>query len=214
MRRKVIAFIGTDGSGKTTIMNAVLPHLEALLACRFRIQHLKPDLLPPLGQLRGVKHESGYICTDPHGSRPSGFIGSLVRLIYLTMDYVLGYWFRVRRVVRRLDCAGWVFDRYAYDMLIDPVRFRIRLPLSVIRWALRIIPKPDVVICLGGDPAKIHARKPETSEQEVARQVSVLRRFCAADKRMHWIDTTCALESSVKETLDILKRVCVHHETA
>ena len=40
------------------------------------------------------------------------------------------------------------------------------------------IPKPDIILCLGGDPEKIYNRKPETSLEEVTRQTSALKDFC------------------------------------
>lgn len=195
-RKLIIAFLGTDGSGKTTIMQMVLPDLEKRIGRKFIIHHLKPDLLPPLGRLRGVNHEAGWVCTNPHGSKPSGFLGSCFRLAYLTLDYVLGYWFKVRPKIKSPDVAGWIFDRYAYDMLIDPRRFRLKLPHWMIKMALAVIPKPDVVVCLGGDAEKIHTRKPETPTEEVVRQVAELKRFCAGNNRAVWIDTTTSIEAS------------------
>lgn len=207
-RKPIIAFLGTDGSGKTTIMQAVLPSLEKRIGRRFIIHHLKPDLLPPLGRLRGIKHDTGWVCTNPHGSKPSGFIGSCFRLIYLMLDYVLGYWFKVRSNIRSSDVAGWIFDRYAYDMLIDPHRFRLKLPQWVVRMALAIIPNPDVVLCLGGDAEKIHARKPETSLEEVQRQVSELKKFCDGNNRAVWIDTTTSIEASCEAAMTAIVGIC------
>lgn len=207
-RKSIIAFVGTDGSGKTTVMNAVLPELEKSIGAKFIVHHLKPDFLPPLGRFRGVKHEEGYVCTNPHGSKPSGCVGSLIRLVYLTLDYILGYWLKVCPAIRDKSCAGWIFDRYAYDILIDPLRFRIKLPTFLIRCALSIVPKPDIIICLGGDPLIIHARKPETSADEVARQVGLLRHLCDESTRMHWVDTTTTVEQTVDQVCELL----INHE--
>ena len=206
-RKPIIAFCGTDGSGKTTIMRAVLPDLEKHVGKRFIIHHLKPDLLPPLGRLRGVRHDAGWVCTNPHGSKPSGFLGSCFRLAYLTLDYVLGYWFKVRPKTKSSDVAGWIFDRYAYDMLIDPRRFRLKLPQWVVKMALVVIPNPDVVVCLGGDAEKIHARKPETSLEEVQRQVAELKCFCAGNKRAVWIDTTTSIAASCNAAMAVIGKL-------
>lgn len=197
MRGKFIVVLGTDGAGKSTIISGLMPKLEEMFPLGVVVKHLKPDFLPPLGRFRGVKHEAGYVCRDPHGSRPSGKIGSLARICYLTLDYILGYWLKVRRHLTKSDGACWLFDRYAYDMLLDPLRFRISLPAWTIRFFLRIIPKPDMVLCLGGDPVAIDRRKPEIGLEEVSRQVEALRRLCEGLRNMHWIDTTLPLEQSL-----------------
>ena len=205
MKKPFIAVLGTDGSGKSTILNAVVPKIEAETGKRVVVHHLKPDFLPPLGRFRGVKHEPGYVCVNPHGSRPSGFLGSLFRLTYLSCDYILGYWFKVRSALRCGDIACWIFDRYAYDMLLDPLRFRIRLPVWIIRFALVFIPKPDVVLCLGGDPAKIYARKPETTLADVERQVSSLKSLCRTVHQGIWVDTTGTIEDSISAAFSALQ---------
>ena len=196
MRKRFIAVLGTDGSGKSTLLNAIVPQLEKRTAKRVVVHHLKPDFLPPLGRFRGVKHEPGYVCVNPHGSKPSGILGSLFRLTYLSCDYVLGYWFKVRPTLRQDNVAYWIFDRYAYDILIDPLRFRIKLPKRIIRFYLKFLPKSDMILCLGGDAEKIHARKPETSLEEVQRQVAELKKFCDGNNRAVWIDTTTSIEDS------------------
>ena len=191
-----IAILGTDGSGKTTLLNKVMPVLGLCFHKSVRVQHLKPDLLPSLGRLRGVKNEPGYVCRDPHVSKPSGFIGSLTRLTYLTTDYILGYWLKVRLHIAKLPVGLWIFDRYAYDILLDSRRFRIRLPRWIIKAYLFFVPKPDLIVCLGGDPEKIYARKPETSLEEVSRQVETLKRFVDQNHNAIWVDTTTTLDES------------------
>lgn len=201
----IIAFMGADGAGKTTVMNAVLPILEMRYRLRFKVQHLKPDFLPILGKLRGVKHERGYVCVNPHGSRPSGFMGSLFRLTYLVCDYVFGYWFKVRPTLRSKEVSCWVFDRYAYDILIDPLRFRIKLPRWIIRLYLKMVPRPNIVLCLGGDPEKIFARKPETSLTEVKRQMIELENLSAGLTNVRMIDTTVSIEDTVEAAMKALE---------
>ena len=193
---KMIAVMGTDGSGKTTVLNSISPVLKAMTHGKLVIHHLKPDLLPPLGRFRGVKCEKGHVCTTPHASNPSGFVGSLVRISYLMCDYILGYWFKVRIRLARTPITYWIFDRYAYDILIDSRRFRIKLPEKIIRFFLFFVPAPDLILCLGGDPEKIYARKPETSLEEVRRQVAALKKFCADNNKAVWIDTTKSVDES------------------
>lgn len=200
-RGRMIVVLGTDGSGKSTLLNAMLPVLNAACHNQIIIHHLKPDLIPALGRLRGVKYKPGMVCTTPHASKPSGLIGSIIRITYLTIDYVFGYWVKVRQHIAKIPTGIWIFDRYAYDMLLDPRRFRINLPHWIIKVYLMFIPKPDLILCLGGDPEKIYARKPETSLKEVTRQIVALKDFCENNKCAVWIDTTGDVEESKNAAL-------------
>jgi thymidylate kinase len=201
----MIAVLGTDGSGKSTLLDAIIPIVEKKMFGKVVVHHLRPDLLPPLGRFRGVKHEPGYVCVNPHGSKPSGFAGSLFRLTYLVCDYILGYWFKVRPMLRRKEIACWVFDRYAYDILIDPLRFRIKLPIWIIRLYLKIVPRPNFVLCLGGDPEKIFARKPETSLEEVSRQMIELEKLSEGLPNARMIDTTVSIEDTIAAAMNALE---------
>ena len=205
---RMIAVLGTDGAGKSTILNEIQPVLKSMTHGRITVHHLKPDLFPPLGRFRGVKYEPGHICTNPHGSKPSGKIGSLIRISYLMCDYILGYWLKIRLQLAKIPAGLWVFDRYAYDMLIDPRRFRISLPTWIVRLFVFFAPRPDLTICLGGDPAKLYARKPETSLEEVKRQVYALKDFCGGRKATVWIDTDGLIKESANKTMtSILERL-------
>ena len=201
---KMIAVMGTDGSGKTTILNKILPAIRVMNHGSTIIHHLKPDLLPPLGRFRGVKHELGHVCTTPHASRPSGFAGSIVRISYLLCDYILGYWLKVRKLLAKTPIAYWIFDRYAYDLIIDQRRFRIKLPQWIVKVFVFFVPRPDLILCLGGDAEIIYARKPETSLEEVQRQIDSLKKFCNGNKRAVWIDTTKSVGESVDTAMNAI----------
>ena len=92
----LIAVLGVDGAGKSTIIRSIQPLLDSATHNANFIKHLRPGLLPPLARLKGkTKVQVGPVL-KPHDSIPSGFIGSLFRLSYLTLDYILGYWFLIR----------------------------------------------------------------------------------------------------------------------
>ncbi|OPL16296.1 MAG: hypothetical protein AVO38_08065 [delta proteobacterium ML8_D] len=48
-----VAFIGTDGSGKSTIIEGIRPPLEAALHASLRYEHMRPNLFPSLSRLLG-----------------------------------------------------------------------------------------------------------------------------------------------------------------
>lgn len=192
----VLAILGVDGAGKSTVINAILPALNSATHNAVVYRHLRPALLPPLARLRGSKNlpPSGPVL-EPHGSTPSGKFGSLFRLAYLTLDYLAGYWFWTRLNISKQPTVV-IFDRYAYDMALDPRRFRIGVSSRVTGWFVSLTPKPDLIICLQGNPEVIAARKRELSIEETRRQVDALREFASREPRAVMISTDTSIEDS------------------
>lgn len=198
----VIAVLGTDGSGKSTIINAITPWLDECFHHGVVYNHLRPNAIPDLGVVLGKKEapkkgETPKVNDNPHGLKPSGFVGSLIRWSYYMIDYTFGYLKKVWPKVHTKSNV-FIFDRYYYDYYIDQHRLRTSLSHWVLRIGECFVPTPDLTLCLGGDPAKIYERKPETSLEEVTRQTEALRHFCAKRKRAVWIDTTLQPEESIQ----------------
>jgi thymidylate kinase len=199
----VLAILGVDGAGKSTVIDAILPALNAATHNAVVIRHLRPMLLPPLARLRGNKTVALGPVPEPHGSQPSGKWGSLFRLVYLTLDYMLGYWLQTRPRIAKQPTVV-LFDRYAYDMALDPRRFRIGLPGRVAGWFAALAPKPDVIICLHGRPDVIAARKRELSVEETRRQVEALREFARTEPRARLISTDGSIDETRDQVLQVL----------
>lgn len=197
----VIALIGTDGSGKSTIIDSITPILNEAFHNGVEYYHLRPHWLPDIGVLLGKRdEEEGGIASNPHGAEPSGLMMSLIRWCYYLLDYSFGY-FRKIWFVKHTKAHVALFDRYYYDYYIDPHRLGVRLPKWIVRAGECIVPKPDIILCLGGKPELIYERKPETSFEEVKRQMAEMRLFCAYHHRAVWIDTTQTVEQSVKDAM-------------
>ena len=205
----VIAILGVDGAGKSTVINSMLPALNAATHNSVVVQHLRPTVLPPLARLLRGKKSVDEVQMPPHGASPSGFVGSLVRAAYLTLDYILGYWVWTRVKIARYPTVV-IFDRYAYDLAIDPHRFRIRLGASVTRWFVALVPKPDIVFCLHGNPDIIASRKNELSVAETRRQLDALEDFVRREPNAVLVSCDKDPESTVAhvmaETLSYLQK--------
>jgi len=199
----VIAILGVDGVGKSTLIDAIKPVLDKATNNALFVQHLRPSLLPPLARLKGKKavHEGPVL--EPHASPPSGIIGSLIRLVYLTLDYILGYWVKIRPKIAKQP-AIVLFDRYAYDMAIDPLRFRIGLSGKVVEWFTRLAPKPDLIICLYASPEVIASRKQELPLEETRRQVKALRAFARKEPRAVLISNEGSIDEVRERVLQTL----------
>ena len=201
-----IAFLGTDGSGKSTIIEEITPTLKQAFHKAVYYEHMRPNKFPSIAGLFGRKEEFSAPVTNPHGSSSSGFFGSLLRWLYYTLDYTFGFYLKVwpKKAIR--SCV-WIFDRYYYDFLIDPKRGRIKLPKWILKVGQFIIPEPDIILCLGTDAASIHKRKPELTLQEVERQVIELKSFCNSHKRAVWIYTGKDINISANDALDTIIRM-------
>lgn len=202
---KLVAVLGVDGSGKSSLLEALRQPLEDATHRRLEIRHLRPGLLPPLGRLRGRSESAGT--TPPHALPPSGTLLSLVRLAWLLADYILGYWIRVRPSLARQPNVV-LFDRYACDLRIDPGRFRIRLPAFVLRMAVRVVPRPDLVVCLVASPDVVLARKTELGAEEILRQTAALRSLVADTREAVIVDADPPLGEVRDSVLTVLQNLC------
>lgn len=202
-----IVVLGVDGAGKTTVINALVPNLQTV-GFTVEQRHLRPGWLPPLGRLfRRQGRTDNEVVTNPHASQPSGAIGSMIRLLYLMLDYSLGYWRLVRPHLYKQPIC-YLFDRYFFDLAMDPLRFRIKLPKSILRIAIRCLPQPDLIMCLYAKPDVIAARKPELSVDEIARQYQCLREIAKFRENAIWIETEEDLEDSVQKCLSCILQEC------
>lgn len=201
----VVAILGPDGSGKSTIIKAIAPVIEAASHTPLAIRHLRPTLLPSLGSIArlGQKSDTPATATDPHGSAPAGAIGSLARLIWLWIDYVFGYLAVVRPKIAKAPVV-FLFDRYADDLAIDPRRFRIGRFGGLARLMPKFVPRPDLVIVLFAEPELIHSRKPELPLAEIERQNQALRNWVAKRKEAILIDTSGSIEEAQDKVLEAI----------
>ena len=120
---------------------------------------------------------------DPHAGRPYAAYISIIKLAYLWLDYVLGYWLVL---VHDLAKDGMViFDRYYDDLLVDPRRYRYGGPMWLARLVSHLIPRPHLAILFDAPPNVIHTRKQEVDLDETVRQCNeykaLVRRLPAAE---------------------------------
>lgn len=172
-RGRLVAFLGTDGTGKSALLAGVRAAVErAYGSAGVAAFHLRPGLLPQLNALlhRGRTTYSLADMDRPHRAAPSGRLVSALRAAYYVADYVVGGWLRVRPLRRRPTIV--VFDRYAYDYLVDPLRSRIRLGAPFVHRLVALCPSPDRVVVCTAPFEVVRARKQELDEAETARQLA------------------------------------------
>ena len=142
----IISFLGTDGSGKTTLIKKLIKKLKSN-NYRIRSHHLKPSL---------VKNKRAKIVKYPHNQTPRSNILSFFKIIQWLLIYRF-YFFCKFFYPKQVH----LFDRYADDLLIDPIRYRFKLNINLSKFLLSFFPRPDLWIILSGDPKEIWRRKKE-----------------------------------------------------
>jgi len=165
--RGSMTIVGPDGVGKSTLVQE-LTDRAINAAIDVRTAHFRPHVV---AQTRTAS-EGGSV-TAPHEQTPRGMTASLGRSAIVWVDFVVGLVGPWRRAARR---GLLLLERPWLDQVVDPRRYRLPPAISpVLRVFARLLPRSDVVVCLGGDASEIHRRKPEIGESEVARQQAAWR---------------------------------------
>jgi len=206
---KVFSVMAPDGAGKTTFLETLIKRIEFYYVDdandnRCNVYHFRPNLLPNLGAVvekTGIKEQDKDF-TNPHRAKPAGMLSSLVRITYYWMDYVLGYNYFVRKDVQYDKFS--VFDRYSYDLIVDPFRTRLNLPLWVRKLYVKCMPHPKVVFYLEADPEVIYQRKQELTLDEITRQNIIYKDVALSHKRFVILDANRPSDESVDEALKII----------
>jgi len=155
-----IAFMGPDGCGKSSVIDAVTDQFAPIFNKVDRY-HMRPSVITKKGGSKGS-------VTDPHGQAPRGMLASIAKIFFLAADYFTGYLLRIRPALIRTRLV--IFDRYIYDRLVDSKRVRYGGPAWMLRLLARMVPAPELVILLDAPPEVLWSRKQEVTFDEVVRQ--------------------------------------------
>jgi len=195
-----VAFLGPDGSGKSSVIDAVRKKLEGRRIGTRMIHWCPPIRNRPTG---------GEVVTvpDPHGKAPRNLILSLGKLGLLWWAWLKNGFWALRHP--RAKCQLLISDRYYDDLLVDPKRYRYGAPLEWARRVFRLMPKPDRVLVLAGDAGVIHARKQEVTFEELERQMAAYTGLAETiGARASVICCTRPLEQVVEDAYREILRTC------
>lgn len=204
---KTFSVMAPDGAGKTTFLESLLDDLAFYFTKDqgyFTLLHFRPEILPNLGAVgekAGVmKQDKNF--TTPHRAQPAGFLSSLIRITYYWCDYVIGWIIYTSKDIQYDRFT--VFDRYSYDLLVDPRRTRLNLPYWVRKLYVSMMPQPKFTFYLDVEPEEIFRRKQELAPDEINRQVSEYRKLVKSSKRFIVLNGNRPVEQIKNDAIKII----------
>ncbi|MFY9238090.1 MAG: hypothetical protein WAO78_04285, partial [Roseovarius sp.] len=169
LRGLFLSISGPDGSGKTTVIDIVITQLRAIYGDGVvNYAHFRPTVLPRIAEVAKKARAVDTVDKNydqPHRAKPSGLAGSVARLSYYWLDYLVGYFWSIRPMLHRGEV--FLFDRYYFDMIADSFRSRISLPMHLLRAVGRSLPLPRHAFFIHVDPDEIHRRKQELTMERI-----------------------------------------------
>lgn len=207
--KRTFAVLAPDGTGKTTFIDTLIDKLNYYYVSdpednKFHLYHFRPTIFPNLGEVgekAGVMEQDKDF-TNPHRQKAANPISSFFRIAYYTLDYILGWQKCVRRDVR-MDRYS-IFDRYSYDLIVDPRRTRLNLPKGLRKFFVWLTPRPGVVFILKADADTIYERKQELTKEEIERQLEEYDLLAKTNKRFKTIDAKKTPDEMTDEALAII----------
>lgn len=167
MNGKLIAFIGMDGAGKSTVLGLLKKRLEKQ---GFKVKTIysgrgRGNLLPIQFFGRVYRKAGGKESNVPVKGRKFEKI-SLIHTLsapIFTLDLILRYFFIIKPMLKRYDYV--LTDRYSTDILLmNKVLWKFKLMLS------RLIPKPNKIFYIYNNIKILYKRKPDHSIEDLRRQ--------------------------------------------
>ena len=194
MRGVSLALCGPDGVGKSTVADAVADHLPG---STLQMHHRPGVLRSPQDLERDF--------TEPYAKTPRSRVMSILKTLYLFADWWLGWLFVIWPRVRRGDSV--VIQRPWLDLIVDPKRYRLSVPPSMLRRLGRLLPDPSLTVLLQAPAEVIQARKTELSMSELEdqadrwrKEASLARRAKVVDASGDIDDVTSSILAGVTET--------------
>jgi len=197
-----VSFTGPDGSGKTTVIELLIKHLQVNPPVLF---HFRPTLLPNLGEVgakAGVVKEVDRNFDRPHRGKSNNPLNSLLRLGFYMCDYIGGYYVKIMPLRYRKHIV--FFDRHFTDMIADGERSSIFLDF---RWicALRtLVPRCQYNFLFRVAPERILSRKQELTMAAIQKIYTRLDYLQQRDRRYDWIDNNGTPQEAAAQIMTVL----------
>ena len=190
---KLIAFVGPDGSGKTTLIGKLDDYLERFFPHNSKIYHRRYEIFPELKTGLGLSSMKGKIAggkervTDKQQEEIQkkkkrsflSILASLFVVFYYTLEYSVGSIMAYRLLTKRTLI---LYDRYYYDHFVQPTTRDVIWPIR--HFLLALVRKPNLTVHLIASGDHIFKRKQDLNAIEIDNQNYYLNRILKCCKNV------------------------------
>jgi thymidylate kinase len=199
----IIAFMGNDGSGKTTLAKEVVKMLKTLgMDVRYQVEFdyfLLSHFLRLLGREKVSRAREVFLAKEGKEWKRFYFkVWPYVVWLSLFLEWLWNKLFKRKSVI--------VMDRYAYDFLMSWEW--LGYSDGLIRWMYLHFPKPDIAFICYAHPRICYSRKRKTHGYSLEFYEVQSRRYLdlARKLKVKIISTEKSAESSLEEVLEEFRK--------
>ncbi len=192
IRRKLVALIGVDGSGKTTVIDALLPALSGSKKVCFH-QGFRPGYKPDPS--RKIQN---------HAYKPRGALISILKILFRALEW---WWNYLLFCLPRLISGHVVLcDRFYFDdILVDPLKYRYGAPEIIAKSLRTLLPLPEMYILLDAPVSILLSRKQEAPVEEIERLRNAYLYFIQQQPDGYIIDASGPVNEVVEKVGNLIK---------
>ena len=203
---KMIAVFGPDGTGKSSIYNALKNSTDSLVLSHF---HWRPGFLPYKKVLKDHRVDR---FDKPHNTKIRNTFLSILLLLYIYFDFVFSYIFILRPQLKK--GINIFYERYFYDILIDQNRYGLNAPFWLRNFLRKAMFLPDYIILLEAPGDVIYSRKRELSAEKIDEQCYTYRKLLGGHRNTIIFDVLkmSAEDCSKKIISIVLQRYSENHD--
>ena len=179
----IVSFMGVDGSGKSTLIELLRKKLKNKFR-KIKYIHLRPYL---------ILLDKSTVQSNPHNSKATWpILLNFVRILYWLIIYRFFFYLFTNDSKQLI-----IFDRYAHDLIIDPIRYKFNLPNRITKFILNLFPNPSLWIILNAPIKVLEKRKKELPTKELKKQIISYLNFAKRRKNSIVVNTNQSTQSSL-----------------
>jgi len=188
----IVSFMGVDGSGKSTLIELLRKKLKNKFR-KIKYIHLRPYL---------ILLDKSTVQANPHKSKKTWpILLNFFRILYWLIIYRFFFYLFGNNSNQLI-----IFDRYAHDLMIDPIRYKFNLPFKIAKFILDLFPNPNLWIVVNAPIKVLEKRKKELPTKELKRQIRTYLNFAKQRKNSIVVNTNNSVQSCLSLIIKKINR--------